>query len=125
VHVFGGRRAPLPEKSPVTAVDVHVATERLRRPELALAEGARVGARRPHAAAEVRRRVARKGLLLPRWLAAAAVRRRPSRDGARGSGGAAACSPHAPVLAYLIHGGGGGGVHVIERAIDLSVAANL
>jgi hypothetical protein len=25
----------------------------------------------------------------------------------------------------LIHGGGGGGVHVIERAIDLSVAANL
>jgi hypothetical protein len=103
-----------------------VATERLRRPELALAEGARVRARRPHAAAEVRRRITRKGLLLPRRFAAAAVRRCPSRDGARGAGaGAAACSPHAPVLACLIHGGGGGGVHVIERAIDLSVAANL
>lgn len=115
VHVLGGGRAPQPEKSSVAAVDVHVATECLRRPELALAEGARVGARRPDAAAEVFRRVACEGLLLPRRLAAAAVRRSPSRDGDRAAAAAASpCSPHAPVLAYLIHSGGAGGVHVIE-----------
>lgn len=109
------RRGALPEASPVAAVHVHMAAQRLRGPELSAAEGARVGARRPDAAAEVFRRVACEGLLLPRRLAAAAVRRSPSRDGDRAAAAAASpCSPHAPVLAYLIHSGGAGGVHVIE-----------
>jgi hypothetical protein len=89
-------------------MDVHVAAERLRGPELALAEGARVGARRPHAAAEVHRRIALKSLFLPRRLAAG--RRRPFRDDGTCRAAAAAAaspwSPHAPVIAYLIHGGG-------------------
>jgi hypothetical protein len=62
---FMVRRGALPEASPVAAVHVHVAAKRLRGPELPAAEGAGVGSRRPHAAAEVPRRVLGERQLLP------------------------------------------------------------
>ena len=63
------RGGALPETSSVAAVHVHVAAERLSRPELSAAEGAGVGARRPHAAGtKVARGVPRERLLLPRRL---------------------------------------------------------
>ena len=41
----------MPEPGPVPPVDIHVAPEGLRRPELPLAEAAGVGSRRPSEAA--------------------------------------------------------------------------
>jgi hypothetical protein len=85
------RGGALPETSTVAAVHVHVATERLRGPELSTAEGARVGARRPHAAGtKVSRRVPRERLLLPGRFS------RGRRRRARRSCGAGA--PHTPVV---------------------------
>ena len=115
---WGRRGGALPKASPVAAVHVHMAAERLRGPELSAAEGARVGARRPHAATELPRRVPGEGQLLPRRLTAAAAmrcwRRPAGADEATSrrtsAGRRRPCgAQHTPVvLGHLVYRGVGG-----------------
>jgi hypothetical protein len=127
------RRGALPEASPVAAVHVHMAAQRLRGPELSAAEGARVGARRPDAAAELPRRVLGEGQLLPRRLAAAAAAMRcrrwpggPDEAATSTSAGRGGCgAQHTPVvLGHLLALQRAGRGSMICRSQQISMLAS-